>query len=168
MRQKLLLAFILANLFALSLRALFPSLPLFPYSPLFALWIASLSLPYALWSAFGMGLFMDLLSSSPMGIHAINFCLTTLVLYRERRHFVSDNPYNLSLFTLLFSFVSALFYALLISLFDRRMAISGKWVLTDLLLLPIADGVYAFVWFTLPFMIGEKVQKRIKLYLKGN
>lgn len=164
-RQKLFLAFILSNLFSFLGAPLFPALKIFSYSPLLVLLITHTHLSFALWMAFIFGSLTDFLSTTPMGLHAVNFCLTTLLLFRQRRHFFADNPYNLSLFSALFSFNATLLYALLFFIFDRRVLLSGKWVLTDLLFLPAIDGLYAFIWFTLPFAVWEKLQKRLRIFL---
>ncbi len=159
-KQKYLLAFLFANVALFFLNPLFPQLRLFFYAPLLVFFLIHASFFNALWIAFGLGIFLDLLSSAHMGINACNFLLTSFILYPQRKHFFKDNPYNLSLFTVLFSLLSTFLYALLIFLFDRRNLFSGKWILTDIFFMPLMDGVYAYVWFTLPLALWEKIRKR--------
>jgi rod shape-determining protein MreD len=161
-KQKFLLAFLLASLCLFLIHPLFPSLRLFAYSPFITLMLIHCRLQQALWASFIAGFILDLFSSGPMGLHALSLTLSSLLLFNQRKHFFEDNPYNLSLFTSLFSFTSTLFYSSLFFIFDRRVFFHGKWVITDLFLMPLVDGIYAAIWFTLPLLLIEKYKRKIK------
>lgn len=161
MRQiPLLFPFSLASFFAVFGSILMQDIKLLAFSPFLALLYNRLTFRKCLWIASLCGLAVDLLSSEfRLGIHALNYCMTTLVVYNQKRHFFEDKPIALSLFTLVISIVSTVFQLLLVSLFDRALPLSGKLLLTDLALMPILDAAYAFVWFICPMMFYLHIKK---------
>ena len=160
---KLILGGILASLFALIVPPLFPHLKISPFIPFLILVITHSSLAKSLWIAFGIGLCMDLLSEGAFSVNTLALCVTVAYLFTKRRYFIKENPYNLSLFTTLFLICLTLLYIPLFFIFDGRVLLSGKWLVTDLLLYPLFDGLYAYFWFTLPFALWEKLEKKLKL-----
>ena len=160
MKVPLLLPFSIASFFALFGSALFPEIKLLSFAPFLALLYNRLSLPASLWVAALCGCFIDLLSSEfRLGLHALGYSLGTFLLYHQKRHFFEDKPLAFSLFTLLISSVLTLLELLLISIFDKALPLSTKLLLTDLLLLPAADGCYAFVCFSCPMMLYLHIKK---------
>lgn len=157
------ITFLLASAAHFFLAPLFPSLHLFAYAPFLVLFLIHSTLLRSLGAALGVGLLLDFTSSAPMGIHALNCFFTSFFLYRYRKHFFKDNPYNLPLFTSFFSFTSTILYALLFFLFDRRVLFHGRWVLADLLFMSLIDGLYAAAAFTLPFRLFETYQAKIRM-----
>lgn len=152
--------FSLALFFALFGTALLPAIRLLAFIPFLALLYNRRGFIASLWIASLCGLIVDLLSSEfRLGIHALSYCLTTLLLYQQKRHFFEDKPVALSLFTLLISIVSTILQLTLISIFDRALPLSGKLLLTDLILLPAADAVFAFIWFSCPMMLFLHIKK---------
>jgi rod shape-determining protein MreD len=114
------------------------------------------------------GAILDLFSNDPMGVHALNYTLIALTLYRYKRFFSYEQPFHLGLFTFFVSFTSTLLQIFLLFLFDRRIPFTGEWVFGDLLIMPIADALYAIVWFAYPLKFFEqgrpfwhKLKKRI-------
>ena len=113
--------------FLLSLMALFlkittfPDLPILPFIPLLA--ILSLLRPFSktILLATLSGFIVDLLSSDPLGIHALNYALCTLICFRFRTLFSSESPLQLGLYTILYSFASTQLQIALLFLFDRRV-----------------------------------------------
>jgi len=79
--------------------------------------------------------------------------LTTLVLYPQKRHFFEDKPLALSIFTAIISSVLTILQFILVHLFDRGLPFSILTALTDIVLMPIVDGLYAFLWFTCPIKL---------------
>ena len=160
MKPKLSLASLFGLFAFLLIHPLFPACHFFAFSPLVVFYLIHTSLIPTLWASVGLGLLMDVVSSSHMGVNALNFFLTSFLLYRQRKHFIKDNPYNLSLFTSLYSIVWTILYAVLIFLFDRRILFHGKWIITDLFIMPALDGLYAYICFTLPFALIDKMRKK--------
>lgn len=110
------------------------------------------------------GALMDLLSEDPMGIHALNYSLTALFLYSLRKHLLYERPLHLSLFTTLFSASSTCLQLFLLFLFDRRVPFSGKWLFVDTIAMPVADGLYALIWFAAPLYLYAKLRKLWSLH----
>ncbi|MBS0604083.1 MAG: mreD [Verrucomicrobia bacterium] len=161
MRQiPLLFPFSLALFVALFGTAIIPHIKLLAFAPFLALLYNRKSFQTSLWIGSLCGLGLDLLSSEfRLGLHALNYCLTTLLLYKQKRHFFEDKPLALSLFTLLISVVSTVLQLVLISVFDRTLPLSGKLLITDLAIMPVVDALYAFLWFSCPIMFFLHVKK---------
>ncbi len=162
-KLKLYLALLSSCLFFFIVPPLFPSWKVFHFVPWLALVITYSTFLRSLWSAFVTGLLLDLLSATTFGMHTLNFSIVTAYLFTKRRYFIKENPYNLSLFTTIYSFTLTLLYTLLFFIFDRRWLVSGKWIVTDLLLFSLFDGMYAYFGFTLPFSLWESLEKKWKI-----
>ena len=153
----LLFTFSLALFFALFGSVFLPNSRLLAFSPFLAIVYHRSTFLNALWIASLCGLILDLCSSGMrLGAHSLNFCLTTLLLYRQKRHFFEDKPLSLSLFTIPISTVSSILHLLLLSSLGKTLPISTKMVITDLLVMPFFDAIYAFLWFSCPMMIYMK------------
>jgi rod shape-determining protein MreD len=161
MRQvPLLFPFSFAFFFAICGTVFLPQIHLIAFSTFLALLYNKANFVKSLWIASLCGLAIDLLSSEfRFGIHALNYCLTTLLLYRQKRHFVEDRSLALSLFTVIISVASTLLQFFLISIFDRALPLSGKLIITDFMIMPLADAVYAFLWFTCPMKLFVHIKK---------
>lgn len=156
----LLFSFSLALFFALWGTALLPHLRLLAFAPFLALLYNKRSFVKSLWIASLCGLIIDLLCSElRLGVHALNYCGTTLLLYKQKRHFFEDKALALSLFTLLISIVSTILQFFLISIFGQGLPLSAKLILADLLVMPVADAVYAYLWFTCPMLLYAYIKK---------
>jgi rod shape-determining protein MreD len=153
--------FTLAVFFALFGSVFLPYVHLLVFSPFLGLLYTRCNFVKALWIASLCGFVMDLLSSEfRFGIQALAYALTTLLLYKQKKHFFEDKPLALSLFTLLISIVSTLCQWSLISLFDRALPLSGKFLFTDLVVMPLVDAGYAFLWFSCPMMLFLHLKKK--------
>jgi rod shape-determining protein MreD len=156
----LFLPFALASFFAIFGTTLFTGVKLLAFSPFLALLYHRTRFQTSLWIASLCGLIVDLLSSEfLLGMHALNYCITTFILYKQKRHFFEEKPLALSLFTLIISIVSTILQLLLIAIFDRPLAISLKLVLTDLIVMPALDAIYAFVWFSCTLTLYLHIKK---------
>ena len=153
--------FLLALFATLATTIWLPSSRLLCFSPFLAILYQRTSLLKALWIASGCGLILDVTSAEwILGAHALNFCLTTFLLYKQKRHFFMEGTLSLLLFTALISFVSSLLYFTLSALFQRSSLFSFHSFLTELFLMPALDALYALVWFALPlklFMAKKRI-----------
>jgi rod shape-determining protein MreD len=138
---------------------LIPRISILAFAPFLSLLTLKERLPKALWCSALSGALLDLLSDDPMGLHALNYTLATAFLYRYKRHFSYEVPFHFGLFTVFISSLSTLLQLSLLFLFDRRIPFDGKWILTDLIGMPILDGLYAFAWFVVPLAMFEKIKK---------
>lgn len=150
----LLLAFGLALVAALFGTLFFPALRLFAFAPFIAIVIMRSSLLTSLWLSLLCGLIVDL-TSAGMRFGTLSLCtaLTTFVVYKQKRHFFEDKTYSLALFTALFSFVMTLFSLLSLYAFDKPLQLSWRFLMSDLIGMPLLDALYAFLWFTCPFRL---------------
>ncbi len=155
----LILATLLGTIALILQGIIVPTLPYLAYAPVISLYILRCSLNRALWASVGCGALVDLISDDPMGIHALNYALTTAILYRFRKHFLYEQPLHLSLFAAFTSSLSTALHLLLLFLFDRRIPFNGKWFFADLAGLPAIDALYAFVWFAAPLALFVKIHR---------
>lgn len=156
MAQSLAFAFTLALAALFFKTILFPNFVLLTFAPFLAIVTLSSPLPKCLILAFISGATLDLLSNDPMGVHALNYTVISLIFFRYRRYFSAQLPLHLSLFTFFISFGSTILQLFLLFLFDRRIPFTGKWILGDLILMPAMDALYALLWFAYPLKLFEK------------
>ena len=139
--------------------SLLPGLHLIAFAPWIALVSLKCSTPRALWLSAISGALVDLFSDDPMGLHALGYTLSCLLLLRLKKHFLFNNPFHLSLFTFFVSSISTLLQLILLFLFDRRVPFSGRWIFADLVGMPAVDALYAFVWFAAPLALFERLRR---------
>lgn len=102
---------------------------------------------------------MDILSQdNPFGLHALNYVLTTVIIYRYRHYFV-DRAVGLASYTFLFSFVSTLLQFLGLCFFATTIPMSMIGLTTDFICLPILDALYGFIWFSCPLIMYKLIKK---------
>jgi hypothetical protein len=156
-KKQILIATALAIVPALLQGPLFPFLRLTFLSPLLVLLFYRLSWHLATWVAVAGGVLMDLLSADgQFGLHALIYAMTAFLLYPLRHHFFEEKLTTIPLLSSFFGLLSALLFSIVGSLFERPITLSLTWIATDLLILPIADGCWAFVWFLLPLFYLSK------------
>ena len=140
----LLFTFALALIYALFGTALLPGLHLAVFAPFLAITLMRKNFVPSLWIAALTGLLLDLMSThARFGLYALNFCLTVLLLHQQKKHFFDDRPFALALFTALISSVSTLLQYVLLSLFDKKLTVTFGSAMSDLVGMPLLDGVYA-------------------------
>ena len=156
----LLFFFGLALIFVLFGSILFPFFPINAFAPFLAIVFYVAPFSKALWISGGCGLILDLLSSEfHFGLHALSWIATTALLFHQKRHFFEEKPMAFSIFTAVISSVFTLFELVFIPIFDRGIAFSTLSFLTDVIALPILDGVYGFLWFTCPMRLYIYIKK---------
>lgn len=109
-------------------------------------------LPVCLGWACACGLFIDLFSSyTPLGNYCLNYCLSTLCLYRYRWHLFEDRFSTLPLLTSCFACLSFLIQIGMFTITGKSFALSWKIVGDNLLWMPLQDAFYAILAFNLPY-----------------
>ncbi|MDN3508930.1 MAG: hypothetical protein P0S93_02740 [Candidatus Neptunochlamydia sp.] len=152
-RQKTWPFFLIALFFTLT--SFFPVLPFSPYLAILyqrSEWIK------ALWISTLCGCILDLLSTSSFGLHALQMLLVTICLYRLRIHFI-DKPIGLASYTALISLASTLFSRLSLLLYDPGFPFTFKGLITDFILMPLADALHAFLFFSCSLIFYRLLQK---------
>ncbi len=159
--------------FLLSLTALIlqcilvPKMAILAFAPFIAWTTLKHSHIRALWLCASSGAIIDLLSEDPMGLHALNYTLCSVLLWPISKHFFHDATLHLSLLGGVVSLISTILQLSLLFLFDRRVPFEGKWVLVDLVGMPIIDMLYTFVWFAAPLaMFAALRQLWVVFWLK--
>jgi rod shape-determining protein MreD len=141
--------------------ALFPTVKLFAFAPFLALVYTRKSFIASLWMATLAGCLVDLVTSGHrFGTSGLIYCLTTFLVYHQKRHFFDEKPLALALFTILISFVYTGFNLIAMLFSERSIPLSGEFFLTEFIGMPFLDAVYAFFWFTCPL----KAYARLKRY----
>ncbi len=160
----LIIAFLLSTIALILQGILFPQITILAFSPFLALVVLRSSFTQALWLSAMAGTLMDLISNDPMGMHALNYVIVSALFFRVKNHFLYDEPFHLSLFTVIVSITSTILQFLLLFLFDRRIPLEGRWVIADFLGMPAIDGLVAYVWFAAPLALFAKCKKMWDLF----
>lgn len=150
--------FFLSLFFSVCTPILFPQVRIFAAAAFLAILYSRSSFLPSIWLATCQGLCLDLISSySRFGLQALNLCLTTLLLYRYKRHFFEDKPIALSCFAALISSVSTLIQLCLGPMADQGISLSWQLIFLDLLFMPCLDGIYAYLCFFSAMKIYQKI-----------
>ncbi len=158
--MNLIFAFII-SLVAQLHTAFSPYLHLCAFAPFLALVYLRNSWIFSLWCAFLCGFIMDMLSSETFfGFHAWSYVLAMGSVYRTKKHLYSQSVLALFLATAFFSSLATFFQAWI----TFKSLFGIHFFLTDLVIMPLMDGVYSFVCFACP----AKAYKEIKAFYRGS
>lgn len=156
--KRALLPFTLCLIVLLVFPSLAPQCRLLAFGPFITFSMAHERLPTALWYSLIAGLVVDLYSNgAPVGFFALNYTLTTAIVYRHKVFFPFEKGHIFSIYTVLYSFVSTILHFVLFALVEMHLKLHFFTLLTDLFLMPILDGVYAFAWVFFPLKVYEKI-----------
>lgn len=148
-------------LITLLISPLIPNLRLMFFAPFLAFTFYHKGKVACLWLAFVCGMVIDLLSAQTrLGIIALNYCLTSEILYSQKRHFFEDSLSTLPIMTFLFVFISLLIQIGLLYLLGQGMLLSWESTISDLLWIPLCNAFYAGLAFTLPTLCLPKAAIR--------
>lgn len=155
----MLVNFLISFLSILLFPLFLPKVHLIFFAPFLVLSYYKKSLYGSFWMSLLAGCALDIFSASnPFGISSLNYVLTTRCLYNQKRNFFEEKLTTLPLMTFLFSLLSTAIGATLLFFFARSIPFSIKSLLTDCLLMPVCDALYAFALFSLPFQILKKLK----------
>jgi hypothetical protein len=143
----------------LFLPALMPGIKLFYFVPFLIVMYYQFSFIGSLWASLACGVIIDCLSVHIFfGLTAFVYCLTTLFLYRHRTYFFADRITTLPIMTYLFSTYATLLLMATSSIFEKKQLISWTLIYSDLIVMPALDGLYALIFFVVPFKLFGKGQ----------
>lgn len=137
---------------------------LLAFSPFIALSLLKKKGKMSLWLAMVAGLWVDFFSDDPMGLHALNYVATSVLVYGVKKRLSEEEPIHLSLYTVVISWVSTVVQIFLLFLFDRRVPIDGKWTLIDIFCMPVVDGMYALIWLSGPLLLWQRLHYKWIIY----
>ena len=140
-------------------------------APFLAILLTRHNFAWALWLAAGAGLLIDLLSTGlPFGCHALSYTLTIAILFFYRHYFFFDKRGALALLTGLVSLLATLIEMFLFSFFDQGLTITPFGLASDILVMPLADALYALVFFWLPmesYQLGKKMWPKLQMWIEN-
>lgn len=137
---------------------LFLNIKFIYFAPLIVYLFYRFSLISILWISILIGLLQDLFSATYFSINALSYLFTTLFLYKQKRFF-TDGGINLSILATIYSFLFSIINISIYFIFDKNLIITLKWAFSDLIVFPILDGIYTFIFFAIPIIIFEKITK---------
>lgn len=160
-KGKLPIAFLLCSFYALFLPVFFPPLRLTYFAPFLILLFYRASFQTCLWSSFLAGLFIDLLTTDTrFGLYALNYTLATAFLYHFKKLFFEDYASTVPCMTAFFCVISTCIQVVLLYAFNKKLIVSWDWVGTDLVAMPILDGLYALFGIMMPLSFMQKINRR--------
>jgi rod shape-determining protein MreD len=164
-RKSKFLVFFAALLLLLVMPTVYPKGRLLFFAPFLIIVFYQKGYVGALWYSFFCGMIVDILSSNPfIGTNSFSYCITTAILYSQRRHFFSDSITTMPLMTYFFAILTTMISLIFEYMFQNEPLITPYWLYTDLLLMPLFDSIYAFTLFILPAFALGKPQRRSKDY----
>lgn len=139
----------------------FPYFRVIALAPFLAFVYTRYTLLRCLWIASLCGLLLDLTTSQlHFGIYALIYTFATLIAHPQKRHFFVDKPLALSIYSAITSAIISLFQLFFLCFIDKKLPFNAQLILSDLFIMPLLDGLYALLWFTLPFKIYTYIQKQ--------
>lgn len=133
------------------------SIPLTFFAPYLILVLYKKRKSQALTQAFLCGSILDLLSASTtIGFWTLNYIVTLLLLGKIKHLFFTEKMSTLPLLSFFFSEISTAFHFTFTHIFCTKSHLSLHWIATDLVLLPLFDGLYGFVLFSIPIFFLSK------------
>lgn len=158
-KNKSTLFFIVATFFAIFGHSL--HLPILAYSPYLAFTFQANPLLKALWQSFLCGLIADSLQSAlPFGSCAFCYTLATLALYKLKRTFFEDKIFSLSIFSTIFSILFSFMQVLIFYFMKTPLHFTFTSFVFELAIMPLCDGVYAFICFTCLYFVFSYIKKK--------
>ncbi|NGX60506.1 MAG: hypothetical protein KR126chlam3_01681 [Chlamydiae bacterium] len=134
--------------------AFLPSIRLFYFAPFLAIVLQRKPLQSSLWIAAFCGLFYDLFDSGVrFGLYSLLTVGCTLVSYRCKRWFYEERLFSIPLYTALISILFGLLQCLFLPFHLNHLV-------HFLIFFPLFDAIYAFLWFTCPIILYNRLQKR--------
>lgn len=153
-------SFLLGLLLTLFMPTLAPQWHLTYFAPCLMISLYQKSLAKCVLLAIVCGTIVDLLSAySAFGLHAASYSLGLVAIYPQRRNVFADSLSTLPLMSMVFSSLSCAILALLLDVLDISNVFSWPWIATDLIFLPMADGIYSFVIYILPALVFGKQRR---------
>lgn len=151
---------------ALFLFTYFQDLRIFYFAPFLILASYNKSKIACLWLAIICGLIVDLLSAQHrLGIYALNYCLTIMILYSQKQHFFEESLSTFPIMTYFFVVISTLTQVGILYIFGKGFSLSWEWIKDNLFFLPLLDSFYAALAFTFPYLSFPKMSKtKAKIY----
>ena len=139
------------------------------FAPFLAFLLTKHEFSKALWLSAFAGLTIDLYTTAlPLGAHTLLYTLTVSLLYFYRHLFFFDKKGALALLTALVSMTATLLEIFLFSFFNEEVRIGPLGLVTNVVVMPLVDALYALLFFWLPmeaYNFGKRIWPKIYLLL---
>lgn len=136
---------------------LFPSFPLLFAAPLCCLCLQQKGKITSFWVAASCGLIFDLLIfDSTFGLYSLCYTVALVIVS------LIDKPLIKQTLPLLTGFFSIAFWILSFLIFQN-----GFSMIPFLIMMPLVDSFYAFLWFTLPLQLRKNRGKKVHTTLRS-
>lgn len=158
--KRLVIAFAITCMMLLICNVWLLHLHLVYFAPFIALTYYEKSKISALWYSVLCGFIMDCLSSQAhFGLFTLNYCLTTMLLYELKPLFFADRLTTIPVISSCFAATTTILQFILIDIFGGAFNFTLQWLIIDVLLMSIVDGIYGLICFALPltYIKSEKV-----------
>jgi len=165
MKDHVIISGILAFILSILQTSFFPQMHFLAFAPFLVIVILNFRLLPSLWIAACTGFLLDLFSDQFFGLFGLSFVVSTLSVFRIKRLCNYEKPLSVALFTSLISCIYSLLQPVLLFLFDKGLSISLHWAFTDLIIMPLLDGIFALIVFILPLKLYDFSKNKIKRYL---
>ncbi|MEC7839532.1 MAG: mreD [Chlamydiota bacterium] len=157
--------FFITLILTLLIPSTFPSARLYFFIPFIITSYYQKPLLTCLWYSIACGLVLDLLAAdSRLGLHAVVYSLSTMLLYGQRKNFFSDYLTTLPLMTLFFSLLATTIETGIYYGIGKAPPLTLNLFICDFVVMPICDAAYAFTFFILPYLVLGKKQLKGKDY----
>jgi rod shape-determining protein MreD len=165
MKGQLTFAILLAVIASVLMSSIFHKITLIPFAPTLAILYLKTNFKTSLWLSCIFGVFMDILSSSHFGFYSLNYTVATALIYRYKRFF-DEGLLNFSIFTILISCIITITAQMLHPIFSPSATISFSSLLSDIIIMPLIDGIYAIVWFYIPIKLYRAIQWNVSRFAR--
>ena len=155
--KRVIIAFLLSFIAFFIFDIFFPRLHLTYFAPFLIITYYEKDKTSALWLSLVCGLIIDCLSSQAyFGIFALNYCLTTMLIYEFKPFFFEDAITTIPVMTSCFCFFSTILHFILLHIFDIGFTMTWKWLAIDAIMMSIVDGLYGLALFVIPFLFIKR------------
>ncbi|MEX0961544.1 MAG: hypothetical protein WDZ28_01645 [Simkaniaceae bacterium] len=152
--------FILALISITYFPLLLPKLHLFYFAPFLSLLSKKASIKEGVFLSILSGWILDALSTNTIfGFEAFLFLSVYLMNYPLKDLFFIDKPHASILSTALISINYTFLKILFLLIFSKLPPLTLKSLLSEFFLMPLADGIYGFFWFTTPLLFVTLLKK---------
>jgi len=146
--------FTLAFISTITAPAILGGLSLNCFAPFLCLSYTKKNFVYSLWLSLFCGLIIDLLSTEyKFGLMSLAYSIAAAIMYRYCRFFSNTKSFSLCLYVIIFSSLLSIINIFLLSSFIKHFNLSLVGIITDVIVMPILDGVYTLLLFILPTVL---------------
>ncbi|MBI5273506.1 MAG: rod shape-determining protein MreD [Chlamydiales bacterium] len=166
MRQYVTYSFFISLSICLFSSVFLPFFHLNYFAPLLCTLAKLLPLHQSIWIAFFCGLMLDSLNFTlSFGIYALSYVLCMIFIYRIKHFFFDDKTFSFALLVSVFSLLFSILEMMFCSINHKSYSFSFFSLISQVLIMPIINGIYGFLWVIFPAEI-KKRSKQLQTLLQ--